>query len=148
MSNNPSLQDTSCEGSTTTAANSGCCLIRRVTNKGADYDGTYVLQNNQPTEKPDAECADTCVYTRQGHEGDDYCFREVDLADSATVSCDAPSSSTSALTPTSTAGSTSAPSTTASGTTSSSGTTTIGKKSHSSGLTILMSYNNSFQSVQ
>ena len=92
-----------------------------------------MLQDNQPTEKPDAECADTCVYTREGHPGDDYCFREVDLADSATVSCDAPSSTAASQT------TSASPTTTASGTTSSSGTTTIGKTSLSSGLTILIS---------
>ena len=48
-------------------------------------------------EKPDANCADNCIYTKVGvdgvpESGVDYCFTEVDLADSANVVCEAISS--------------------------------------------------------
>ena len=76
-------------GQTTPAT--GCCQVRRVSGKGAEIDGLYVLGRTEE-DKPQPQCVDGCVYVRQ-EDSYEYCFQEVDLAEGADVACEAPTSS-------------------------------------------------------
>merc|ERR1712179_539423 len=56
-----------------------CCKIKIVSGTLADdqgLSGTYTLLRDAGT-APDEACANGCVYSRDGMEGDEYCFQAV-----------------------------------------------------------------------
>merc|ERR1719483_418605 len=76
-----------------------CCQLKTVTDApDPSLNGQFTLQESLE-DKPDPFCLDGCIYTKQGGE-DNYCFRQVPLADAAKVSpeeCEA-SSTTNPIT--------------------------------------------------
>ena len=53
-----------------------CCQVKVVTGTGElDLDGVYTY--NQTNLDRDPVCQDGCVYTREGWEGEEYCFKSV-----------------------------------------------------------------------
>ncbi len=62
--------------------------MRDLEGENAGLNGDYTLRDpTQETddEKPDDVCQDGCVYTKGG---EDYCFREVPIADAPIVECE------------------------------------------------------------
>ena len=53
----------------------GCCPRIIVNEKGSEFDGTYLLKESQPLEKPNENCVDTCLYKKVNEPGSEFCFR-------------------------------------------------------------------------
>ena len=54
-----------------------CCEVKVVTGTGElDLDGVYTF--DQTNIGRDPACYDGCVYTREGWEGEEYCFKSVE----------------------------------------------------------------------
>merc|ERR1719158_1973585 len=69
---------------------SPCCEVKTVTNAPAgneNLNGEYLLKDTAD-DKPHENCADGCVYTKDGEE---YCFMNVPVDQAAEISCDIPS---------------------------------------------------------
>merc|ERR1712123_338089 len=65
--------------------------------------GTYTLLNDVADDKNPA-CFDGCVYTRDGRQGEEYCFQAVDGGADIEDQCDAPTGTTAAAGAQTTAG--------------------------------------------
>merc|ERR1711953_1267111 len=53
-----------------------CCYKKTVTGTANEMDGTYYFKKNVVDVK-DPNCADGCIYTREGRESEEYCFKAV-----------------------------------------------------------------------
>merc|ERR1711936_456283 len=53
-----------------------CCYKKTVTGTANEMDGTYYFKKNVVDVK-DPNCADGCIYTREGRENEEYCFKAV-----------------------------------------------------------------------
>merc|ERR1711953_1451451 len=53
-----------------------CCYKKTVTGTANQMDGTYYFKKNVVDVK-DPNCADGCLYTREGRESEEYCFKAV-----------------------------------------------------------------------
>merc|ERR1712226_247561 len=72
----------------------GCCLKKVVSGTSNDMDGTYNYKKNFDGEK-DENCFDGCIYTREGREGEEYCFKFVNSgAANINDECGAPTGTT------------------------------------------------------
>merc|ERR1712183_1080259 len=79
-------------GSSTGGAEA-CCLKKVVSGTG-NMDGTYNYKKTFDGEK-DVNCHDGCIYTREGREGEEYCFKWVDSgAANINDECGAPTGTT------------------------------------------------------
>ena len=64
-----------------------CCKVKIVTGTGElDLDGRYTY--NQTNQGRDPVCRDGCVYTREGWEGEEYCFKTVEGGAMIEEQCD------------------------------------------------------------
>merc|ERR1719167_86431 len=71
----------------TTGPAAQCCNTKTVTNAPAAQEylnGEYTLKS-PGKDKPHENCADGCVYTK---DGEDYCFMDVPKDESADIACD------------------------------------------------------------
>ena len=74
-----------------------CCLKKVVSGTGT-MDGTYNYKKTFDGEK-DVNCYDGCIYTREGREGEEYCFKWVDSgAANINDECEAPTGTTPPMT--------------------------------------------------
>merc|ERR1712128_347256 len=75
-----------------------CCNTRIVTGSpGNTLDGTYsYLKNDAGTKDPN--CADGCIYSREGRAGEEYCFQAVAVGATIKDECDAPTGSMLSMT--------------------------------------------------
>merc|ERR1712106_602690 len=75
-----------------------CCTKKIVTGAAAEdkgLEGTYTLLNDVSDAK-NVACFDGCVYTREGRQGEEYCFQEVAGGGDIEDQCDAPTGTTAA----------------------------------------------------
>jgi len=76
------------------------CCQRKVITAPSEYEGTYIFRRKFDGEK-DSNCADACIYSKEGSPGEEFCFKAVSSGE-ATIDdqCDATpgSSSTSGST--------------------------------------------------
>merc|ERR1712123_479819 len=73
-----------------------CCTKKIVTGAAAEAKGlvgTYTLLNDVADDKNPA-CFDGCVYTRDGRQGEEYCFQAVAAGADIEDQCDAPTGTT------------------------------------------------------
>merc|ERR1712106_1298165 len=73
-----------------------CCTKKIVSGTAAEdkgLDGTYSLLNDVADDKNPA-CFDGCVYTRDGRQGEEYCFQAVAGGADIEDQCDAPTGTT------------------------------------------------------
>merc|ERR1712106_396246 len=81
-----------------------CCTKKIVSGTAAaGLEGTYSLLNDVADDKNPA-CFDGCVYSRDGRQGEEYCFQEVAGGADIEDQCDAPTGTTAAAGAQSTAG--------------------------------------------
>merc|ERR1711892_1274299 len=81
-----------------------CCTKKIVSGTAAaGLEGTYTLLNDVADDKNPA-CFDGCVYSRDGRQGEEYCFQEVAGGADIEDQCDAPTGTTSAAGAQTTAG--------------------------------------------
>merc|ERR1711936_1491850 len=67
-----------------------CCYKKTVTGTANEMDGTYYFKKNVVDVK-DPNCADGCIYTREGRESEEYCFKAVNSgAADINNECEAP----------------------------------------------------------
>merc|ERR1712232_199051 len=73
-----------------------CCLKKVVSGTSNDMDGTYNYKKTFDGTK-DENCFDGCIYTREGREGEEYCFKFV-TSGAANINdeCGAPAGTTPA----------------------------------------------------
>merc|ERR1719400_2894973 len=81
---------------TSPGAEEGCCLKKVVSGTSNDMDGTYNYKKTFDGTK-DENCFDGCIYTREGREGEEYCFKFV-TSGAANINdeCGAPTGTTPA----------------------------------------------------
>merc|ERR1712106_285410 len=75
-----------------------CCTKKIVTGAAAEAKGlvgTYTLLNDVSDDK-NVACFDGCVYSRDGRQGEEYCFQEVAGGADIEDQCDAPTGTTAA----------------------------------------------------
>merc|ERR1711892_180030 len=75
-----------------------CCTKKIVSGAAAEAKGlvgTYTLLNDVADDKNPA-CFDGCVYTRDGRQGEEYCFQAVAGGADIEDQCDAPTGTTAA----------------------------------------------------
>merc|ERR1712106_692596 len=75
-----------------------CCHKKIVTGAAAEdkgLEGTYTLLNDVSDDK-NVACFDGCVYSRDGRQGEEYCFQEVAGGADIEDQCDAPTGTTAA----------------------------------------------------
>merc|ERR1712106_221231 len=73
-----------------------CCTKKIVSGTAAaGLEGTYSLLNDVADDKNPA-CFDGCVYSRDGRQGEEYCFQEVAGGADIEDQCDAPTGTTAA----------------------------------------------------
>merc|ERR1712147_652 len=67
------------------------CCQKKVVTAPAEHAGTFTFVRKFDGEK-DSNCADACIYSKDGADGDEFCFKAVDT-DPATIDeqCDATS---------------------------------------------------------
>merc|ERR1711892_926252 len=71
-----------------------CCTKKIVSGTAAaGLEGTYTLLNDVADDKNPA-CFDGCVYSRDGRQGEEYCFQEVAGGADIEDQCDAPTGTT------------------------------------------------------
>merc|ERR1719360_285406 len=72
------------------------CCQKKVVTAPPEYAGTFTLVRKFDG-TPDSNCADACIYSKDGAAGEEYCFKAVDK-DAATIDdqCDATPGPTSA----------------------------------------------------
>merc|ERR1712106_503972 len=73
-----------------------CCTKKIVSGTAAEdkgLEGTYSLLNDVADDKNPA-CFDGCVYTRDGRQGEEYCFQAVAAGADIEDQCDAPTGTT------------------------------------------------------
>merc|ERR1711911_57921 len=72
------------------------CCQKKVVTAPADHAGTYTFLRKFDGDK-DSNCFDSCIYSKEGEAGEEYCFKAVDT-DPATIDdqCDATPGPTSA----------------------------------------------------
>merc|ERR1712106_326389 len=73
-----------------------CCTKKIVTGAAAEdkgLEGTYTLLNDVADDKNPA-CFDGCVYSRDGRQGEEYCFQAVAGGADIEDQCDAPTGTT------------------------------------------------------
>ena len=76
-----------------TPGGEGCCFKKVVSGTTNGMDGTFYYKKSFEG-TPDPNCADGCIYTREGREGEEYCFMAVSSgAADINDECEAPSSS-------------------------------------------------------
>merc|ERR1712123_471633 len=83
-----------------------CCTKKIVTGAAAEdkgLDGIYTLLNDVSDDK-NVACFDGCVYSREGRQGEEYCFQEVSGGADIEDQCDAPTGTTAAAGAQTTAG--------------------------------------------
>merc|ERR1711892_1393850 len=81
-----------------------CCTKKIVSGTAAaGLEGTYTLLNDVADDKNPA-CFDGCVYSRDGRQGEEYCFQEVAGGADIEDQCDAPTGTTAAAGAQTTAG--------------------------------------------
>merc|ERR1712106_1312609 len=83
-----------------------CCTKKIVTGAAAEDKGlvgTYTLLNDVSDDK-NVACFDGCVYSREGRQGEEYCFQEVSGGADIEDQCDAPTGTTAAAGAQTTAG--------------------------------------------
>merc|ERR1712123_146056 len=83
-----------------------CCTKKIVTGAAAEDKGlvgTYTLLNDVSDDK-NVACFDGCVYSREGRQGEEYCFQAVDGGADIEDQCDAPTGTTAAAGAQTTAG--------------------------------------------
>merc|ERR1712106_472434 len=76
-----------------------CCTKKIVTGAAAEdkgLEGTYTLLNDVADDKNPA-CFDGCVYSREGKQGEEYCFQSVAGGADIEDQCDAPTGTTAAV---------------------------------------------------
>merc|ERR1719400_1592546 len=81
---------------TSPGAEEGCCLKKVGCGTSNDMDGTYNYKKTFDGTK-DENCFDGCIYTREGREGEEYCFKFV-TSGAANINdeCGAPTGTTPA----------------------------------------------------
>merc|ERR1711892_801055 len=80
-----------------------CCTKKIVSGTAAaGLEGTYTLLNDVADDKNPA-CFDGCVYSRDGRQGEEYCFQEVAGGADIEDQCDAPTQTTAGAGPQTTA---------------------------------------------
>merc|ERR1712088_284955 len=81
---------------TSPGAEEGCCLKKVVSGTSNDMDGTCNYKKTSDGTK-DENCFDGCIYTREGREGEEYCFKFV-TSGAANINdeCGAPTGTTPA----------------------------------------------------
>merc|ERR1712123_310351 len=73
-----------------------CCTKKIVSGTAAaGLEGTYTLLNDVADDKNPA-CFDGCVYSRDGRQGEEYCFQAVDGGADIEDQCDVPTGTTAA----------------------------------------------------
>merc|ERR1712106_395315 len=83
-----------------------CCTKKIVSGTAAEdkgLEGTYTLLNDVADDKNPA-CFDGCVYSRDGRQGEEYCFQAVAAGADIEDQCDAPTGTTAAAGAQTTAG--------------------------------------------
>merc|ERR1711892_1040592 len=83
-----------------------CCTKKIVSGTATEdkgLEGTYTLLNDVADDKNPA-CFDGCVYTRDGRQGEEYCFQAVAAGADIEDQCDAPTGTTAAAGAQTTAG--------------------------------------------
>merc|ERR1711892_1399482 len=83
-----------------------CCTKKIVSGAAAEAKGlvgTYTLLNDVSDDK-NVACFDGCVYSREGRQGEEYCFQEVAGGADIEDQCDAPTGTTAAAGAQTTAG--------------------------------------------
>ena len=84
--------------STLTSPSKGCCLKQIVT-APSHHMGVYHLKRESVGEE-DSGCKDSCVYSRQGYPGKEYCFQSVTSgADSIQQACEVLPANITEITP-------------------------------------------------
>ena len=71
------------------------CCQRKVISAPSEYEGTYIFSRKFDGEK-DSNCADACIYSKEGSPGEEFCFKAVSSGE-ATIDdqCDATHGSSS-----------------------------------------------------
>merc|ERR1712106_625254 len=74
-----------------------CCNTKIVTGSpGNTLDGTYSYLKDWDPKDPN--CADGCIYSREGRAGEEYCFQAVAVGATIKDECDAPTGSMLSMT--------------------------------------------------
>ena len=73
-------------GTNLAAPTTTCLNIVTVSGKGEEMDGKYILKE-EVAKKRNEVCIDGCVYLKEMTE-DEYCFKSVDISESAFVQCE------------------------------------------------------------
>jgi hypothetical protein len=84
--NKVQFQKIPCEGQTTINYYK-CCEVKKVSGKGAIFDGTYILRE-AVFNRPHPACRDNCIYSRAEDSDSEFCFKDVDKIEAANIQCE------------------------------------------------------------